>query len=171
MIQKMQQIFRKFVHASITRLRAETDALVNNRGQVGLDELQRRNRFPANPFHQFFRSYPRKRRGFCNKLIKRHPKRILIAGKGIDSMHQPLRGHIPQRSALSSFLLNNFISLLKQKSKSKIADVYFPRFIQQQVRRFDIAVQNAAAVGVRNRPGGLEANAGRLPGGTCFLSS
>lgn len=72
-------------------------------------------------------------------------------------MHQPLRGHIPQRSALSSFLLNNFISPLKQKSKSKIADVYFPRFIQQQVRRFDIAVQNAAAVGVRNRPGGLEA--------------
>lgn len=55
-------------------------------------------------------------------------------------MHQPLRGHIPQRSALSSFLLNNFISPLKQKSKSKIADVYFPRFIQQQVRRFDIAV-------------------------------
>ena len=61
-------------------------------------------------------------------------------------MHQPLRGHIPQCSALSSFLLNNFISPLKQKSKSKIADVYFPRFIQQQVRRFDIAVQNAAAV-------------------------
>lgn len=56
MIQKMQQIFRKFVHASIARLRAETDALVNNRGQVGFAALQRRNRFPANPFHQFFRS-------------------------------------------------------------------------------------------------------------------
>ena len=85
-------------------------------------------------------------------------------------MHQPLRGHIPQRSALSSFLLNNFISPLKQKSKSKIADVYFPRFIQQQVRRFDIAVQNAAAVGVRNRPGGLEANAGYLIRITEFTS-
>ena len=77
-------------------------------------------------------------------------------------MHQPLRGHIPQRSALSSFLLNNFISPLMQKSKSKIADVYFPRFIQQQVRRFDIAVQNA-------RSGGRTQSPWR-PGGQCGLS-
>ena len=104
----------------------------------------RAGRSPANPS-------PRR------SSYKSQPQAVNIR-PGVTLPQEPFRRHVPHRPRMSPVCVRSSASAALASPKS--AAQTFPMVVQQQVRRFDIAVQDALAIGVLQRLRDPDADAG-----------
>ena len=156
MTEKTLQVLGNLFHVRVTRGGVEPDAPVDDRGQVGLGTLQRRERHGTDAVDQFLRVSLLKRGGMRHELVKRDAERILVPGKGVDPVREAFRRHVAQRPAPHVLRLPLPCGILQDERQPEVPDMDLPVRVEQQVRRLHVAVQDAAAVGIGESTGGLK---------------
>jgi hypothetical protein len=105
---------------------------------------------------------PSVRRLEREQLVQRDSKRINVAAVINDAALRQcvLRAHVAQGA--QHIACHRHAGVLLHAREAEIRDPQLAGVVDQQIRRLDIAVQDAVLVGVLERLGGLDAELGRL---------
>ena len=154
------QILRHLFGAVISCGRFLGDRLEHDRfqvdGNVGVDSLGSRGRVVGDASEQLGATHVRKVGPQRQQFVERDPQAINIAA-AIGPAFEPFGRRISQRPDKVAGLSELIVSFRLGQSKVRHPDIAF--HIEQQVRRLDVAMQDALGVRVGQGFGGLKSDA------------
>ena len=162
--QEMLQVGRGLVHARVTVRRVERRAAVDDGGELAFGAFERGQGAGTDSCGELVRVLLREHRRVGDEFVQRHAERILVARVGIDTLREAFRGHVAQRADPPSGGVGRARRVLQHERQPEVADMDVALRVEQQVRGLHVPVQHVAAVGVRERTGGLKPQAGDLAG-------